>query len=103
MKQISDTIKEKWSLITPFLTAVEEGNIQQVQTQLENIGDENTQYYLVNVKGKYDEPILHLAAGRNRWEVVKLLVEKGADVNAKDKNGKTPSFRSTARYLEGYM
>lgn len=30
------------------------------------------------------------ASGEGKLETVKLLIEKGADVNAKDKNGNTP-------------
>ena len=33
---------------------------------------------------------LHYAAYSSQKEVAELLIDKGADVNAKDKNGKTP-------------
>ena len=46
----------------------------------------------VDVKAEwYDEwTPLHYAAYSSQKEVAELLIDKGADVNAKDKNGKTP-------------
>ena len=42
-----------------------------------------------NAKAKYGETALIWAARNNSYEVEKLLIEKGADVNAKTKGGAT--------------
>jgi ankyrin repeat protein len=39
---------------------------------------------------------LHLAAEAGNKEIVELLIAKGADVNAKDKRGRTPLFGAAA-------
>jgi ankyrin repeat protein len=47
---------------------------------------------IANANTKTDEglPILHIAAGRlGRKDMVRLLLARGADINAKDKNGDT--------------
>lgn len=38
---------------------------------------------------------LHAAAHANQSAIVQLLIDAGADVNAKDTNGKTPLFHTT--------
>jgi hypothetical protein len=43
----------------------------------------------VDEKNKYGKTVLHLAAQGGNQAVVRLLVEKGADVNAKDNDGIT--------------
>lgn len=48
---------------------------------------------------------LHLAAGHNNVELIKLLLEKGAELNPRDKSGNTPlawarEFNSTAAVNE---
>lgn len=44
----------------------------------------------VNAKGLDNETPLHDAAMNGHTKLVKLLVEKGADVHAKNSKGKTP-------------
>jgi len=65
--------------------AAGEGNIEAVKQHLAAGTD-------VDVKAEwYDEwTPLHYAAYSSQKEVAELLIDKGADVNAKDKNGKTP-------------
>ncbi|WCR53196.1 MAG: Actin-binding protein [Wolbachia endosymbiont of Ctenocephalides orientis wCori] len=41
-------------------------------------------------KDKYGRTPLHLAALRGHLDVVKSLIEKGADAKAEDKHGHTP-------------
>jgi ankyrin repeat protein len=49
----------------------------------------------INIDGDGDAPIL-VAAGRNCVETVALLLDKGADVNAKDNDGWTPLIKAAA-------
>ena len=44
----------------------------------------------MNAKDEEGETPLHLAAGGARKEVIELLIEKGADVNAQGIGGMTP-------------
>ena len=45
----------------------------------------------VNVKGGFaDGTPLHYAAANGHKEIAELLIEKGADLNAKDEDGGTP-------------
>ena len=52
---------------------------------------------------------LHAAAHANQATIARLLIEHGAELNAKDQNGKTPLFHTTfhkakavAKLLEEY-
>lgn len=44
----------------------------------------------VNARGLDDDTPLHDASSNGHVRLVKLLVEKGADINVKNKRGKTP-------------
>jgi Protein kinase domain/Ankyrin repeats (3 copies) len=67
-----------------FITAAADGDVDEVAFML-SIGDID-----VN-EGDYDNrTALHLAAGEGREEVVKLLCEKGANVNIEDRWGNRP-------------
>ena len=49
----------------------------------------------VRVKNKHGLTLLHVAAGSaNYWEAVILLLQQGADVNAKDNENETPLHRA---------
>lgn len=43
---------------------------------------------------------LHFAVKKGKPEMIKLLIEKGADVNAKDEQGDTPLFAAVCSYSE---
>ena len=72
--------------------AAKSGNIETFKQHLAAGAD-------VNVKGStllgHDVSPLHEAAGWGHKEFVELLIAKGADVNAKDAEGKTPSDSGT--------
>ena len=64
--------------------AIEWGNIEAVKWHLAAGTD-------VNVKGGFaDGTPLHYAAANGHKEIAELLIEKGADLNAKDEDGGTP-------------
>lgn len=44
----------------------------------------------MNAKGLDNDTPLHDAAANGHFKLVKLLVEKGADIHAKNSKGKTP-------------
>lgn len=56
----------------------------------------------VNARGLDDDTPLHDAASNGNIRLVKLLVERGADIHAKNKKGKTPvdvAAPGVAQYL----
>ena len=64
--------------------ATSAGNIEAVKQHLAAGTD-------VNVKGGFaDGTPLHYAAANGHKEIAELLIEKGADLNAKDEDGGTP-------------
>ena len=48
---------------------------------------------LANANEGFDQPI-HIAAGDGKAEIVELLLRHGANVNAKDEDGRTPLHRA---------
>jgi ankyrin repeat protein len=72
----------------PLNAAVIKGNIEIVKLLLENGCP------LENVNKKDKMTALHFAASGKHFEIVTLLIEKGADVNAKDGFGNGPLFRA---------
>lgn len=68
--------------------AVGSGNMVEVQELLSN-GASATM-----VNPTTGDSLLHLAAEQNSLEMLALLIERGADVNAKDTEGRTPLCRA---------
>jgi hypothetical protein len=48
---------------------------------------------IISSLGYQGEKALHIAAERNQYGIAKILIEQGADVDAKDGDGKTPLHR----------
>ena len=71
---------------TPLVVAAGEGNCEAVRELL--MGGAHAD---VRVHSNSDGNALHLACAWDRFDVVKLLVEKSnVDINARDRDGKTP-------------
>ena len=73
-----------------FIQAVRMGNIDKVKGILNDKNPPDTD--LIESKGNKDTP-LHIAATHGYTEIVRILIEHGADLNAKD------WFRSTPLHL----
>jgi len=65
-----------------YLTAAEAGDTREVQDWIARGGS-------IDLRNKADETALMLAAHRGHLEVVKILLDHGADVNARQQNGST--------------
>ncbi|MBD3170229.1 MAG: hypothetical protein GF307_12155 [candidate division Zixibacteria bacterium] len=63
---------------------IEEGNLDQVKELLESNPD------LINATYNYGQSVMHAAAYSGHIEIVKYLIEKGADVNARSGQNSNP-------------
>lgn len=77
------SIKKNFNSLSILL--IESG--ADVNAIVEHVEDKNS---FSTKEYNYNETPLHSAATRGQDEIVKLLLEKGANVNAKDYNGETP-------------
>ena len=68
-----------------FFQAAYDGDIATIESYIENGGDVNARS-----KDEAQETVLHLAARYGHPECVKVLIEKGADVDDKNGDGNTP-------------
>jgi len=69
---------------TEFMTSTKKGDYETVKAYLKNDIDINTR----DPENGYTA--LHWAAEKGQMKIVKLLIEKGANLNAKTKNNLTP-------------
>lgn len=83
---------DRW--MTPLLYAVRGGNPAVVRALLAKGANPNCA--MNNATGRTDSSALHLAVNLDRFEIVKLLVEAGADLNARDYKHLTPLDRARA-------
>ena len=74
---------------TPLGVAVSYGNTPVVQVLLNHQAS-------VKAVNRFGSTPLHLAADGKRLPIIKLLLEKGADRDAKDKKGRKPADRTTS-------
>jgi ankyrin repeat protein len=75
----------------PFYRAVTLGQLERVKSYIASLPP------LINAKGDNGETALHLAAVFGYRDIADYLIMKGADVNAKDKQGKPPLFYALKR------
>jgi ankyrin repeat protein/mRNA-degrading endonuclease RelE of RelBE toxin-antitoxin system len=88
-KQYTEQEQEKQKILGPqLLAACVAGKMQQVRRLLKDGADPNSMY-AVNEMGSTP---LHIATSHDSLEMVKLLVEHGADMEARDHQGNTPFF-----------
>ena len=71
---------------------VECDNLEMLKLLLDNGGREYINYEYPRVPGTPKETLLHKAAAHGNVEIVKLLLDYGADVNARNEHGETPLF-----------
>ena len=77
----------------------EESNVETICYSLrdKNRNDERTKKLLknftnINEQNDFGETALHCAADMSNGEIAQLLISKGANVNIKDNEGRTPLF-----------
>ncbi len=73
---------------TPLHKAANNGDLDKVKECVEGTGAEDK--IDVNEAGAAERRAIHRAAGANHMAVVEYLHSKGADLNIKDKSGRTP-------------
>ncbi|WP_051359856.1 ankyrin repeat domain-containing protein [Adhaeribacter aquaticus] len=66
------------------IEAVKSGNLEEVKSLLDNEPD------IVNTKDNKGYTLLHLAAQEGNGDLIKLLLERGADINALTEDGQSP-------------
>jgi ankyrin repeat protein len=85
-----------------FLVAMGMPNKARVAIQLDNIKQYISSFLMnpvdINIRGYQDNTALHIAIIREMTEVVRCLIEDGADIEAVNRYGSTPLHASaTAR------
>ena len=87
--QLINEVREKMKPDISIHKAARDGNIEAVKQHLDAGTDVNAKS-LAALLGQDGATPLHFAALNGRKVIVELLIAKGADVNAKDDNGRTP-------------
>jgi PBP1b-binding outer membrane lipoprotein LpoB len=87
--QLINEVREKMKPDISIHKAARDGNIEAVKQHLDAGTDVNAKS-LAALLGQDGATPLHFAALNGRKVIVELLIVKGADVNAKDDNGRTP-------------
>lgn len=75
--------------LTPLNYAIRDSNIEMALFIIKNCNDD-----VIHFKNKFLNTYLHNAVEVEEIEIVKLLVERGADVNSKNAKGMTPLYYS---------
>ena len=83
IKELEREINDMRPVIAVCREKVDKDTVERLKSILKKGGDIN------EVDDEYRSP-LHWACENNSIELVKILVEAGADVNAREKNGDTP-------------
>jgi ankyrin repeat protein len=76
-------VKIKRQRITPLIEAVQKQDVKAVRSRIK-AGDN------IEATDSYSQTALHWATKGESAEIVQLLLDAGADFNAKDEDGDTP-------------
>jgi|GEM_PF-2445749 len=93
-KNISNKNNNKNNLNEVLLEACLKENMDMIRTFLHQQLLKNSQDFNINSRDKYGRTALSIAVGKRNLEMVKLLVENGADVNIFNRNKYTPLMTS---------
>ena len=85
LKPSDDSNWDRHCAFNALFTAAHRGHFALVAKLTESVPS-----VLVNAQGPSGWTALHAAARMNRWKVLCVLVDNGADVRIADKNGRTP-------------
>jgi ankyrin repeat protein len=92
-----NNIIELQALKNSTLQAARECDLEKMQQAIE------TDYSLINYADDANLTLLHWACANGHLEVVKFLVENGADIEAKDKSGRTPILLNSSTDIAKYL
>ena len=84
--KLKDLLLDLLTPIEEFLKASENGNLKKIKSMLNKEINIKT---LINAVDKENNTALILASKFGYSEIAKILIENGADVNAKNNDGKT--------------
>lgn len=76
--------------------AVQQNNYNLVKNIIELMCDFNKKKYFLDVKDIFGRTPLHSAASKGNEDIISILLEKGADVNALTASGETPIMKAVS-------
>src|SRR5262249_19650447 len=78
---------------TPLMSAAQQGHISVMEVLLEHVDAPHRRSYL-EIKSSRGDSALNIAASNGKAEVIPVLLNAGADIQVRDKDGYTPLMRA---------